>query len=327
MRVLIFSDVHVQEYYTTTVRVKLADFALTAVRQAFDYAKKNKIKTVFFLGDWFHERGKIHTEFLERSISLIEEYSEYFTFYSLSGTHDFDREYNKFSSISSFPDTMSGVKVIEGIKFRFIPANKPVACNPDEVVLLHHDLMDLIYRGIKVNSKLDNTYKSIKNKARGVICGHWHDYNPSNQGVIFPGALMQHNWGDVGKERGFIDVTIPKRGAIKHTFILAKYPEFCRCTRLPKKGDIKGNIFRLDAVSGAKEKDINYLYKKGALYAESLSILSGSSDKREINTPEIVEYPVLWKEYVSSQDLPGAFSRSLLKIGEKFLEEGKKGCD
>jgi len=79
--------------------------------------------------------------------------------------------------------------------WRFVEQYKP------DVVGLHHDFDDVMYRG-QLIGRFGKASELPKNKI--ILSGHYHDFQQIGPFAWYVSALMQHNWGDSGSQRGAV---------------------------------------------------------------------------------------------------------------------------
>ncbi len=84
-----------------------------------------------------------------------------------------------------------------------------------------------------------------------IVCGHYHAPGQTGR-VINVGALVQHNFGDEGSERGFW-VLEDSTGGAKSNFLRSTHPEFVTWNGKTRP-DPKGNFVRVKA-RNLKEAD------------------------------------------------------------------------
>ena len=69
MKVAIFSDLHIFAHLSKT---QFEDIAINFIYSLLDKCKKDGIKQVFFLGDWFHIKNKLYVPPFIKSIEVLK---------------------------------------------------------------------------------------------------------------------------------------------------------------------------------------------------------------------------------------------------------------
>src|SRR5262245_22553518 len=156
----------------------------------------------------------------------------------LCGNHDRDTTSGHSTVLSGFRDL---VRVIEEptvfewlvpgqiIRFHAIPwlwdAGAFTECWKDireqDIVLLHHDLADVPYRGRLIGRSGSSTICKAF-----TLSGHYHDRIQVHPKLLYCGAPMQHDWGDIGKRRGMHILHVKGKGRYNVEFIQTQYPKF-----------------------------------------------------------------------------------------------------
>jgi DNA repair exonuclease SbcCD nuclease subunit len=108
-----------------------------------------------------------------------------------------------------------------------IKANSAESMTHDQFLFFHCGI-----QGAKVgadyvmNHASDCTLGDLHTTAYSLaIGGHYHEHQYLTPNTLYVGAMLQHNWGDVGSKRGFLDVHLTDDGW-KTTQVETKAPLF-----------------------------------------------------------------------------------------------------
>lgn len=176
-KILISSDLHVHPHKKSADRLK---DCLNALEWIFQTADKEKINTLVFAGDLFHDRQKIDVLTYQRIFELFRKYMDNKTVYLLLGNHDM-WHYSKWDISSVYP-----LSSIDGVK---------VVAEPTTLDILDHQISFLPY-----THDPDKDLKSIKNDSKyKVLFGH----------VAIDGAVWNVTYGTTA------DVSIEHDGDMK----------------------------------------------------------------------------------------------------------------
>ena len=97
-KVLIFTDIHINPHKRSQERLK---DCLQVLDWVFETAKNEKIKTILFGGDLFHDRQKIDVYTYQKTFEILMKWlpTNQFHLYLVLGNHDL--WFNEQTSISS----------------------------------------------------------------------------------------------------------------------------------------------------------------------------------------------------------------------------------
>lgn len=155
MKFLTFTDIHVHPHKKSVDRL---NDCLKALNWVFETAISNKIQSIVFLGDLFHERQKIDVYTYQKTFEIFEKYvSKDLQFYALIGNHDL-WHYEKWdiSSVNPFR-RLPGFNVIDKPEVRLIAGELPIGFLP----YTHNPLEDE-----------QTVRKQFKYSSRKILCGH-----------------------------------------------------------------------------------------------------------------------------------------------------------
>lgn len=184
----------------------------------YDYCIKNNINKILHLGDFFHYRKQTSNKTLSHALDIAEELPNNINMYIVIGNHD------TYYSSSLFPSTLEVFSEYKNIHLVSEPIDlddiimvpwgyKDLKSLPkDKVLCGHFDING--FPMVKDVVSYDASFsKSDFVNFQQVFSGHYH--KPSQQGNIqYLGAPFQHNFGDVGEDRGwytYIDGKLEKQ--------------------------------------------------------------------------------------------------------------------
>ena len=254
-RFLVFSDLHLHlwHYRHRTSKNGLDD-QVSFLHRLATYARENDIQTILFCGDFFHTHGNIKTEVLQsayHTLDFISKGQPLLNFVWLVGNHDQADRAGRIHSLDFLRQfgSVIGTQSHTGDGWIELPGMPPIfglnytentellgnflkSVPESSIVLMHQGVS-----GVEVNSKgftLNEILKPemIPDHITHAFAGHYHSFKRVSDKLTIPGAPMQHNWGDAGERRGFLDVMIDGSDVhIKHVdgqcleFIKVPYKE------------------------------------------------------------------------------------------------------
>ena len=292
MKILAFSDLHAANFKSFSKDIefqgKIRNSRLVNIIESFrnmrDYAFKNKISTILFAGDMFHQRGKIdvdvynliHEEvraFIKRGISII----------AVAGNHDACGKYDEYSIktfeiFDSVNEPRSRFLLLEnGGKYSLgqwsiigvghsknmkeIIVEKGYQKSDKYKLLLSHFLFDKAYNGN--NSTMYDSNIGLKEVAYYDYCviGDVHSAQEIGDNVLLPGEFVEHDFGAANDARGFWELDLKDDGSVKTKFIDSGGIKFYK-KELKQNADVgrirykKDDILKLIIKSIAVDKDI-----------------------------------------------------------------------
>lgn len=208
---LIFSDIHWG--INNDVQYKL-DNTDKCIDWIIKTALDSNVKTILFLGDWFHNRNYTSVKTSYTSYKAVKRMSDSgLSVILLVGNHDaYFKESVEVNSLASF-DNLENVTVID----------TPTECafNDKDLLLVpwavEHKIekkYDMIlghfeFAGGSFNSVMTCKHgisgAELTKKAPVVFSGHFHlrkEYDYKNGKIITVGCPLQLDWGDCGDDKG-----------------------------------------------------------------------------------------------------------------------------
>lgn len=226
-RFIVFSDLHLHNWsYGASLSVGGHNSRLyeqyAAISSMAAWASENDIKYVFFCGDFFHTPGRLNVEVLTCGLEIMQMLTDVYSLetYWLVGNHDqASRSGNihslkiaeKYGNLIESAIDIPGFPPIAGMDYTENQTHLETFLKkvPDEALVFLHQGVS----GVEINSKgftLNEILRPdmIPDHITHAFAGHYHSYKRVTDKLTIPGAPMQHNWGDVGDRRGFLDVTL-----------------------------------------------------------------------------------------------------------------------
>lgn len=205
------------------------------------------ITEIVIPGDIFHNRSDISVKTLDVAKQLFDIFEEFQLVIS-TGNHDCYRKMDSEIHSLSLLKEWKNIEVVDyKPKIFKTSVGKTISLIPWATKTDDMPLVDIMFAHIDIKSFYMNGYKmcdhgfesaDLFKKAKYVISGHYHkkDFREYNDGkILYIGSPFQHNYGDVGDERGiyvfnledesfeFIENTVsPKHKKIKISDLVTK---------------------------------------------------------------------------------------------------------
>jgi DNA repair exonuclease SbcCD nuclease subunit len=253
-KVAIFSDLHLGLYGNSEdwhkVALEWADWIVADL-------KKKKIKDIFFLGDFFHNRSEISVQTIHVASELISKF-ENFNMLMVIGNHD--AYYKNRSDVHSlgFLKGHKNITIIDdnlefeafGKKLLFVPWNHPLSEGNFDYIFGHFEIQSFKMNNYRVCEHGFQVMDFLASKTNYVFSGHFHlkSTKKYNEGKIhYVGNTFQHDFNDSGDDKGYYILDLEDdslefyKNNVSPQFIkvpLSKIKEY-------KSEDIEGNIVKL----------------------------------------------------------------------------------
>jgi len=226
--IALFSDPHFGESKDNLIKMDTA----TNFIDKFIIENKNKIKTVFCLGDWFHNRSSInvHTNFI--AYQNATKLAKHFNLYIIVGNHDtYFKHTVEVNSLKHF-DNIKNVTIIEEPTEIDFNGKKGLLCpwhfNPNNYKDKHYDFLfghfemnGAAFVGT-VSKGCEYDIKDLVELSPLVFSGHYHtrkDYDFEKGKVITIGCPYEMTWGDMLNSKGYYILNVLNN---KYEFIFIK---------------------------------------------------------------------------------------------------------
>jgi len=248
---LAYADIHHDEYNNG---VSLAD-TIAVEDQITEYAQSHQIPLVIFAGDWFRATNPLQVVVKSAEAAWKRRSDAGIATTAIPGNHD---RWTKsaysghaFAAAGVFREDLKKVSVFDkvtcidigGTDFLFVPAwhenmvMPPIGGRP--VVVVFH--------GMVVDSKLPggrgadgNIDVEVLKQFNSFLLLGGDNHMPQAINAIpnafYLGAPLQHNWGDIGQERGFWHIKIDG-GRAQVSMVPSKSPKFVRLS-IPASNEV-----------------------------------------------------------------------------------------
>ncbi len=296
MRFVVVSDVHAHNWSacsTTTngLNSRLLDttLELTRVRQ---HMLHYGIKYIVNCGDLFHVRGKPPTEavnlMLANAKSLKKQGAEQFY---LRGNHDTSLE-SKHHSLEPFKEY--GLVIDKPMRFKIedtecvgipycvtieeLEEGLKLVRPKTKLLFMHQGVHGVPLRSGYIPGEMMKPSLLPKSTLLNIL-GHYHEYQWINKNSLYVGSLTQHNWGDEGIGKYFLEVRIriPPDELLEVNEQLTRAPQFKTLYEgsLLKGFDIQNNFCRFhlyQSISHRASEIRDTLMSNGARHVEFVII-------------------------------------------------------
>lgn len=315
-KLAIISDIHFNNYKQHSrlvggVNSRLLD-TCNAVKEAFEKSADMGIKHMLIPGDIFHVRGTLKTGVLQYVMELFKELIRRYDIKVLAipGNHDME-DYDGGPHAVYPLGYIEGFLVANNGNFSF--ADRRIATIPYypktslfkeyyeewasgcDIVMIHQGIDDarpnimIPETGIKAND-----FKHI------TIAGHYH-YPWCDGRVLSVGAPIQHNFGDMGQDRGFWTYDN------KFEFHKLSYPEFISVDIGDLKSiDVSGKIVSVKTDDKRRVEDYSDNLKQAYSYVIDVErqFTSRHTEKINVSTPleMLAQYLEFTDKYSSRKD-------------------------
>lgn len=208
-KVAIFSDLHLGIYGNSElwhdVALKWADWIVKDL-------KKRKIKDIFFLGDFFHNRSEISVQTIHVASLILEKLKE-FNIVMIVGNHDaFYKNRADVHSLGlisghdnvTIVDSLTEVEAFDK-KILFVPWNTEIPDEKYDIILGHFEIQNFKMNNFKVCDHGLMASELLK-KTGFVFSGHFHNRNIKtyDEGrILYVGNTFPMDFSDVGNEKGY----------------------------------------------------------------------------------------------------------------------------
>jgi DNA repair exonuclease SbcCD nuclease subunit len=364
MKVLLFSDLHGHAFKPHSVTLsdgrnsRLQD-AVEILREIHQVCINYEIDIVLFAGDLFHSRGILRVSTFN---SIYEEIARIKTVVSsfgmLVGNHDQETKHGDVHACYAFD---SIVQVLDrGGWHTFFGSNDnerlhvfavPYTTDKEEIESLlkiaetskppGEPTCCLAHIGISgaevgsnfvlVNSDNPTIIPFTRPKFDQVFLGHYHKYQLLAQNVRYIGSTHQHNWGDVGQNRGYC-IWDTDDGSVSFTglrsapkFVWHDADEMVTDSTLEKK--VKGNFVRVkyDTQPDPRiwKKAKQSIKDHGARWVElwvEPTVTSEVTPEDESKYQPGTDLEDMIETFVKDSDTPNLDKNLLISLGKRILK-------
>lgn len=279
---------------------------LDVVDQVIELAKKNKVDAIIFLGDLFDSDGEYVSKIVyDMAAKVVRNLAATAPLYLITGNHDIYRKVNLLSHFLDYPDVTVVTQQIEleceGFWITMVGWGFDFNINPEHTpnILCGHFGIN----GCQLNQWQTFTGPLMPRQFAAfakVFTGHIHKKQIMGPNIIYVGAVMQHEMGDLGDEKG---ITLMLDQQLK--FVKTKAPQFRR-------------------VEIYTEKDLkDYTMDRGEDYYEIVL----KSDTVEYIPTSYKEKVVEDFEYATETRLETVQGEELMDTVERFIDKANTAID
>jgi DNA repair exonuclease SbcCD nuclease subunit len=247
-RFVVTADWHIEQYRNLAKEGE--DFLTSRAKDIRDsirfmgrYMKENGILTMIHGGDVFHKQDEIEVPIYNLAYDELKALHEAgLVVHILKGNHDEANKTPDLTCLRPLSEVAASLVIkarslrINGVWFFFIPYETVAEFDRDLEALLGS--ADYRAPGPKVlvahigisEARFNESYTASKHaettaaglhsdKFSLVLLGHYHMYQKVGSNIYYPGAPLQHDFGDRGQARGFLDITVYQDGTSDVVFV------------------------------------------------------------------------------------------------------------
>ena len=354
-KAVIFSDIHIHPWEELSrienlINTRLMD-GINVLKMITNYAIKKRIKYVFFGGDLYHKRNEVNvvaTALIKEALQEAKEAG--LEVWLMSGNHDqaFNTKYDALTPFEECANIVRDHRIInvKGFgKVSFHPwndnrliwrndyINTVKTTEGQEVVLsvMHFDFQNIEYRGNYVGS---GAKTNLLGDHALAVSGHYHDFI-SDRRVLYCGSPMHHNWGDAGKDRGFLVVKIESslsknfhrnfKGIISWRRVIneetSRFVEIFEEAQVTKS-NIQNNFVRIYKNMFTVADYITVWKKVESFNPREIQVIDlpnvGTVEEVDIENYQVRNVEDILKDYVKTSGTP-LDQKKLIQFGKEFL--------
>ena len=297
------------------------------------YMNENKIKYLVHTGDLFHVRGKPPVEAVGLVYMILRQMRVFdkINILLLVGNHDLSIE-SDLHALAPFTDIAKVVGKPERFKWGEIECvGIPYASGIEQLqrglalvrrrstklLMMHQGIHGVPVRSGYTPDELMKKKWLPKSTTLNLL-GHYHEFQPVDKHSFYVGSLSQHNWGDEGIAKYFLDISL-KGGRFKMKKVRTRTSRFVTL-RPPAMDDVAGNFCRvvLPHIDQHKaEKLRKKLLAKGARWVE-FEVSPHSDPSVELSARKVQFGKQMISEFVNNIDTT-LDKGQLVELGEKIL--------
>jgi len=214
-RIGIFSDIH---WGKSRDNVKKIIFTEEAIQLFIDEMVKEKIETIFFLGDWFDHRNSVNVNTSFRAYQSMKKLCKHFEVYMILGNHDtYYKNTNAVNSIRQY-ESLRSLHIIDkdteidicGKKILATPWGFDVNKYKEkefDFLFGHFEPSGAILNQAGMYSRSEfYSMADLTNIAPIVVSGHYHTrkkYQTKSGEFYSVGCPLELSWNDYQNKKGF----------------------------------------------------------------------------------------------------------------------------
>lgn len=302
-KVAIFSDLHLGLYGNSE---QWHEIALNWADWIVEDLKKNKIKDIFFLGDFFHNRSEISVQTIHVASLILEKFRD-FNMIMIVGNHD--AYYKNRSDIHSLAlmSAHDNITIVDELleieafdkKLLFVPWNTDLPDRQFDYIFGHFEVLTFKMNNYKVCDHGIMASDLLVRSPR-TYSGHFHTKSTKlyKEGFIsYIGNTFHHDFNDYGDEKGYYILDLeddtntfcPNKVSPKFQKILAsKIKQY-------DKTHFKNNVVKLIVDTDLDEKTVSKIqtyiskFKPFQFYTEYGTQSQSVDDSDELDSVELFD--------------------------------------
>lgn len=304
-KIAIFSDLHLGLYGNSE---QWHEIALNWADWIVDELKKKKIKDIFFLGDFFHNRSEISVQTIHVASLILDKFKD-FNLLMIVGNHD--AYYKNRADVHSLAlmcahknitivDQCLEVEAFDK-KLLFVPWNEelPELEGQYDYMFGHFEVLTFKMNNYKVCE--DGLCASdLLSKAPHVFSGHFHTRSTKTykEGYInYVGNTFHHDFNDYGDKKGYhiLDLEDGDLKFYENTISPRFMKIFASKIKSYKKEDLQNNVIKLIVDSDLDEKTVGKIqtyilkFKPFQFYTEYGTQSQSVDDSDDLDSVELFD--------------------------------------
>lgn len=215
---LIFSDLHLHQWESWSTPTEEGPSRVVdqfnTLRQIYDYAIKNGITEIYFLGDFFHSRKALETSLLSMALNFLShlfQEAETLRLYMIAGNHDFTGDGKCFLSsiFRQYPKVTVCETSTSLSSIAFLPWGTQLERFPEARIALGHIEVQGAWYNEIMQEKKGVSVQSLLDRYELVFLGHYHMHQViTKDRIVVVGSTNRLTRGDQGVPKGFLDVDL-----------------------------------------------------------------------------------------------------------------------
>ena len=332
-KVAIFSDLHLGLYGNSeqwhNVALDWADWIVGELT-------KQKIKDIFFLGDFFHNRSEISVQTIHVASRILQKF-ENFNIIMIVGNHD--AYYKNRSDVHSL-GLLNGHKNLTIVDknltieefdktLLFVPWNSEVPDGKFDYIFGHFEIINFKMNNFKICDHGLSAMDFLLSKTCNVYSGHFHLRNSKkyNEGSIhYVGNTFPHDFNDYGNTKGYhiLDLEDGKLDFYENTVSPKFNKIFLSKIKDYKKEEFENNVIKLIVDIAADEKQVEKVqtyiskFKPFQFHTEYNTVSKSIDDVDEIDSIDLMDSI---EEFIDQLKLEENKEDRILKILKLIYEK------
>lgn len=333
-KVAIFSDLHLGIYGNSE---KWHEIALAWADWIVKELKRQKIKDILFLGDFFHNRSEISVQTIHVASIILDKLKE-FNIIMIVGNHD--AYYKNRSDVHSL-GLMTGhsnITIVDNNleieafdkKLLFVPWNTEIPDEQYDYIFGHFEIQNFKMNNFKVcdhGLQASDLFKRSKN----IFSGHFHHRNTKGykEGTIhYVGNTFPMDFSDVANEKGYYILDLESDSLeFSSNTVSPKFKKILFSKITEYKGvDFKNNVVKLIVDMDATEKQVikvqNFIakFKPFNFFTEYNAVNTSVDEVDDIDSIDLMD---AMNEFIVNLKLEDKKAERVTKILKGLYERSK----